>query len=275
MQLGKINLPGELWSFTFFPTALCTGQHSDAIPFFQVHQGFPSLDCHEQRMSPTIWKAHNSDIFPVNLNCSSQLNRFIIVNENNWKYTEHLVLWLESVCNCVRDASQCSRTDYLPVRLWWSSAVCKCSWCSGLSGRIINEVQLSSHPLLRFSCYVLNLYHPFFSNIDFDLEGTQKKYSAAAQCFYMQLQKVVFCSLHPEWAAGHPWKSHYSGYLETGTGNTWDHLCAESSPSFTIGVWGFFPVKQRPDHRDELGKCVPFNSTVSAIERALYIYSLF
>lgn len=150
-------------------------------------------------MSPTIWKAHNSDIFPVKLNCSSQLNRFIIVNENNWKYTEHLVSWLKSVCNYIRDASQCCRTDYLPVSLCWSSAVCKCSWCSVLAGRIINEVQLSSHPLHQFSCYVLNLYHPFFFNIDFDLEGTQKIFTAV-QCFYMQLQKEVF--LQPAFRMG-------------------------------------------------------------------------
>lgn len=225
-------------------------------------------------MSPTVWQVHNSDIFPVKQNCSSQLNRFIIVNENNWKYTEHLVSWLKSVCNYIRDASQCSRTDYLPVSLWWSSAVCKCSWCSVLSGRIINEVHLSSHPLHRFSCYVLNLYHPFFFNIDFDLEGThtQKKYSAAAQCFYMQLQKVFFCSLHSAWAAGHPLKIHYSGYLETETRNTSDHLRGESSPIFYNWVLRIFPVKQRPDHRDELEKCVPFKlNSVRHITCPLYL----
>lgn len=198
-------------------------------------------------MSPTIWKAHNSDIFPVKLNCSSQLNRFIIVNENNWKYTEHLVSWLKSVCNYIRDASQCSRTDYLPVSLCWSSAVCKCSWCSVLAGRIINEVQLSSHPLHRFSCYVLNLYHPFFFNIDFDLEGTQKIFSCSAMFLYATSKSGFFYSLHSERAAGHPLKIHYSGYLETETRTTQDHPHGESSPSFTIGFWDFpCETKARP-----------------------------
>lgn len=215
-------------------------------------------------MSPTIWKVHNSDTFPVKLSCSSQLNRFIIVNENNWRYIEHLVLWLKSVCNCIRDASQCSRTDYLPVSLWWSSAVCKCSWCSALSGRIINEVHLSSHPLLQFSCYVLNLYHPFFFNIDFDLEGTQKIFSCSAMFLYAT-SKSVFLQRRFRMGCRPPFENSLFGLSAD---RNREHIGSSAwgkQPIFYSWVLRIFPVKQRPDHRDELEKCVPFNSTVSAI----------
>lgn len=227
-------------------------------------------------MSPTVWQVHNSDIFPVKQSCSSQLNRFIIVNENNWKYTERLVSWLKSVCNCIRDASQCSRTDYLPVSLWWSSAVCKCSWCSVLSGRIINEVHLSSHPSHRFSCYVLNLYHPFLFNIDFDLEGTHKKKKKE-----FQLQcNVVICNfkkwgfLQPTFRTGCRPPFENSLFRLSGDRDK-KHIGSSAcwkQPILYNWVLRIFPVKQRPDHRDELEKCVLFKlNSVRHITCPLYL----
>lgn len=224
-------------------------------------------------MSPTVRQVHNSDIFPGKQNCSSQLNRFIIVNENNWKYTEHLVSWLKSVCNCIRDASQCSRTDYLPVSLWWSSAVCKCSWCSVLSGRIINEVHLSSHPLHRFSCYVLNLYHPFFFNIDFDLEGThtEKIFSCSAMFLYATsksgfLQPAFRMGCRPPFENSLFRLSGDRDKKHVGSSAWW------KQPIFYNWVLRIFPVKQRPDHRDELEKCVPFKlNSVRHITCPLYL----